>query len=83
MQPYLFIAHKGASDTKSIRHAGEEFIYVLKGQIRWRISDIEYILRPGDSLYFSAEEVHSRTPITDTVEYLLILTNAPEIREKE
>ncbi|MBO9607385.1 MAG: helix-turn-helix transcriptional regulator [Paenibacillaceae bacterium] len=70
MQPYLFVAHKDEPQGNAYTHAGEEFIYILEGEMRYKVGDVEYTLRAGDSLYFDSVEVHSLTPVTDEVKYL-------------
>lgn len=51
-------------------HPGEEFIYVLSGQLTfWLEEQDQYDLREGDSLYFRSTQLHrwwndSRTPAT-------------------
>jgi transcriptional regulator with XRE-family HTH domain len=39
-------------------HAGEEFIYVLEGEIQVDLEDQSFILAPGDSLYYDASIPH-------------------------
>ncbi len=70
MQPYLFVAHKGKVTRKPLSHGGEEFIYVLTGQMKYRVGSVEYTMGPGDSVYFDAEDEHDLEPITDEVRYL-------------
>ena len=70
MQPFLFEAEKGQIQSGSMSHSGEEFIYVLQGQMRYRVGETTYTLGPGDSLYFDAEEEHDLEPLTATVRYL-------------
>jgi hypothetical protein len=38
--------------------------------MEYRVGAVEYRLRPGDSLYFDAEDEHDFLPITDHVKYL-------------
>src|SRR5205814_370222 len=39
-------------------HAGEEFVFVLSGAIRYLLADRTYALAAGDSLHFSAGRPH-------------------------
>ena len=39
-------------------HEGEEFGYVLEGQLRLTIGETEYVLGPGDSYHFAATTPH-------------------------
>jgi transcriptional regulator with XRE-family HTH domain len=70
MQPFLFMAKKGEVKEHHVSHEGEEFIYVLEGEMKFQIGDIEYFLRKGDSLYFNALKTHQVIPISDKVKYL-------------
>lgn len=78
IQPILFVAEKGKVKPSPLSHSGEEFIYVLKGRMRYFIGDAAYTLGPGDSLYFNAEEDHDLDPITAKVEYLAVFAKRPE-----
>lgn len=75
MQLFLFKAKKGAIKAKVLQHSGEEFVYVLRGSMRYRVGAVEYTLEPGDSLYFDAEEPHDLEPLSDEVEYLGVFVN--------
>lgn len=39
-------------------HAGQEFDYVLKGSLRMRIDNHEFIVNEGDSVYYDASKGH-------------------------
>ncbi|WP_424210696.1 helix-turn-helix domain-containing protein [Streptomyces sp. BI20] len=39
-------------------HPGEEWLYVLKGRLRLRLADAEYLLEPGDSAHFDSLTPH-------------------------
>lgn len=39
-------------------HAGEEFIYVLEGQIEVQFQDQTFVLGPGDSVYYDSTVPH-------------------------
>ena len=77
MQPFLFVAEKGGVKPGALSHSGEEFVYVLEGEMRYRVGATTYTLGPGDSLYFNAEEEHDLEPMTDQVKYLGIFTERP------
>ena len=70
MQPFVFIARKGEVKQHHLMHEGEEFIYVLKGEMRVQVGQAEYRLKTGYSLYFNSAEEHQVIPISDTVRYL-------------
>ena len=70
MQPFLFLAKKGEVIPHELSHEGEEFIYILKGQMQMQVGDVQYLLNSGDSLYFSSVLRHGIMPLSDEVMYL-------------
>ena len=59
IEPFLMTIKPGGSSTSSqITHAGEEFVYVQKGQLQCNINKQEYHLEEGDSLLFLASQPH-------------------------
>ncbi len=78
MQPFLFVGRKGEIKPSPLSHRGEEFLYVLSGQVRFRVGAVEYILGPGDSLYFDSEEEHDLQIESEEARYLAIFSEPPE-----
>jgi transcriptional regulator with XRE-family HTH domain len=39
-------------------HAGEEFLYVLEGEIKVQVGDRADFLKPGDAVYYDSNEPH-------------------------
>lgn len=78
MQPFLFEVRKGGVKRHKLSHVGEEFLYVLEGEIKYRVGSAEYRLGPGDSLYFDAEEEHEVTPVSRRARYLAVFTEPAE-----
>jgi quercetin dioxygenase-like cupin family protein len=37
-----------------INHKGDEFVYILKGELEFDMEDKSYILREGDSIYLDS-----------------------------
>ena len=72
MQPFLFVARKGEVKEHHLAHQGEEFIYVLKGEMIVQIGTLEHRLRAGGSIYFDSTQEHQVIPISATVTYLNI-----------
>jgi transcriptional regulator with XRE-family HTH domain len=70
MQPFLFVAKKDEVVPHELSHEGEEFIYVIKGQMRMQVGDVFHILNSGDSLYFNCALKHGIIPLSDEVVYL-------------
>ena len=70
MQPVLFRSRKGEVKPHSVAHEGEEFIYVLQGEVKIHVGQVEYHLRQGESVYFQAINQHGVVPVTDSATYL-------------
>ena len=70
MQPFLFVAKKEEVKSHELSHEGEEFIFIVDGEMKMKVGDTEYILRKGDSLYFNTIYKHGIVPVSDTVVYL-------------
>jgi DNA-binding transcriptional MerR regulator/mannose-6-phosphate isomerase-like protein (cupin superfamily) len=63
MEPHLFRVAPEAGSGESYTHEGEEFLYVLRGQLTIMLESEEYRLKAGDSFYFeSATPHHWRNP---------------------
>ena len=63
MEPHLFRVAPAAGSGESYTHEGEEFLYVLRGQLTIMLENEEYRLKAGDSFYFeSATPHHWRNP---------------------
>ncbi|TVY06569.1 helix-turn-helix domain-containing protein [Paenibacillus cremeus] len=74
LQPYMFIARKGDDNNHVFSHDGEEFIYVLSGQMKYKVGNVEYILNVGDCLQFNSLEEHKVVALTEEVKYLAVFT---------
>jgi DNA-binding transcriptional MerR regulator len=76
MEPHLFRVAPDAGSGDSYTHEGEEFLYVLRGQLTITLEKDEYLLKAGDSFYFeSATPHHWRNP--GRTETLLLWVNTP------
>jgi DNA-binding transcriptional MerR regulator/quercetin dioxygenase-like cupin family protein len=58
MEPHLFRIAPKAGSGESYKHEGEEFLYVLRGELKISVRDEEYRLKPGDSFYFESAMPH-------------------------
>ena len=70
MQPFLFVAKKSEVIPHELSHEGEEFIYVIKGQMKVQLGETAYLLNVGDSLYFNSIQKHGIVPVSEVVTYL-------------
>ena len=58
MEPHMFrIAPKSGSG-EAYTHEGEEFLFVLRGELRIEVDGEQYRLKAGDSFYFESAAAH-------------------------
>lgn len=76
MEPHLFRIKPQAGSGEPYAHEGEEFLFVLRGELKIALADEEYHLKRGDSFYFeSAIPHHWKNP--GRSETLLLWVNTP------
>lgn len=59
MEPHLFRIASGAGSGDSYTHEGEEFLFLLRGELQISLQNQEYHLKAGDSFYFESATPHS------------------------
>jgi len=77
MHPYLMAVRKGEVKEHRLAHEGEQFIYVLQGQMTVQVDRAEYRLGAGDSLYFNSSDQHQVIPVTDETLFLNFYVGEP------
>ncbi|MGH9641917.1 MAG: cupin domain-containing protein [Terriglobales bacterium] len=58
MEPHLFRIKPRAGSGESYTHEGEEFLFVLRGELKISLAEEEYHLKRGDSFYFESATPH-------------------------
>jgi DNA-binding transcriptional MerR regulator/mannose-6-phosphate isomerase-like protein (cupin superfamily) len=76
MEPHLFRIAPEAGSGDPYTHEGEEFIYVMRGELDITVEGEEYRLRPGDSFYFESATPH-RWKNPGRKETLVLWVNTP------
>lgn len=77
MDPAVFRIAPGATSGGSYHHEGEEFIYMLQGQLEIWLDELErYSLEAGDCLYFKSTHAHRWKNVGDK-EAVLLWVNTP------
>ncbi|MES9852167.1 MAG: cupin domain-containing protein [Candidatus Thiodiazotropha sp. L084R] len=67
-------SEKVQSDTPQAIHSGEEFIFVLSGEIQLCVADKEEILESGDGAWYLSEFVHKLRSLGDQRASVLVVT---------
>lgn len=76
MEPHLFRIAPDAGSGDPYTHEGEEFIYVLRGELEITLEGDQFRLRPGDSFYFESATPH-RWKNPGRKETLVLWVNTP------
>ncbi len=77
MQPLIFRARRGEVHPGGLRHAGEEFLHILAGELDLRVGATTYHLAAGDGIYFDSEEEHDFAATTANVTWLSVFCEPP------
>jgi transcriptional regulator with XRE-family HTH domain len=80
--PYVaeFLPAKEGRQPRSHRHPGNEFLYVLSGQLQIQHDGQTDALADGDAVFFAADAVHSYDTVGDTPCTALILSMPEPLR---
>ncbi len=57
IEPFIVTLHPSDDDEKS-SHDGQEFIYILEGEMEAFVDDHRAVLKPGDAIYYDSTSVH-------------------------
>jgi len=58
MEPFLFTFPEHIGKEIFFEHEGEEFIFIISGRVRFLVDGREWVLEPGDSIYFDSTLQH-------------------------
>jgi quercetin dioxygenase-like cupin family protein len=73
MEPFLVTFEvKDPEDVIKFSHEGEEFAFVLEGQLEFSSDGETIVLNPGDSLYFDSDQLHGFRAVGDSPAKALI-----------
>jgi transcriptional regulator with XRE-family HTH domain len=76
VEPFILTLESGAnSGPYPIEHSGNEFVICLRGVIEYQVENQTYKLEPGDSLLFSAHQLHRwRNPGNTVANVMIVLS---------
>lgn len=76
IEPYVITISDLSEVFPVFQHAGTELIYMLEGRVTYRHGDRNYLLEPGDSMFFDAEASHGPDEILELpCRYLAIIVS--------
>jgi uncharacterized cupin superfamily protein len=67
LEPMLVHIAPGGRRENAYGHAGEEFAYVITGELLYEVDGVEHRLTPGDSVHLRSSTPHSMYNDTDAV----------------
>lgn len=77
MEPILFEVAPHSETTIDMPHEGQEFGYVLEGEIRVIIGQKGYICHKGETFYFTTDRNHYLKNTTKNVAKIIWVTSPP------
>jgi transcriptional regulator with XRE-family HTH domain len=78
MEPFILTVRPEQVDpNKTFEHPGEELIFVIDGEMEYRVGAETFRLAAGDSLYFDATKPHAPLPIGGPVTFLAVFCAPP------
>jgi transcriptional regulator with XRE-family HTH domain len=71
VEPYLVVLTETSDVFPIFQHSGQEFVYILQGEVLYRHGDKLYPMSAGDSLFFDADAPHGPEELTKLPIHLL------------
>jgi transcriptional regulator with XRE-family HTH domain len=74
MEPFLVTLEPASTEMERSTHDGQEFIFVLSGEMEVRLEEAIYVLEPGDAIYYDSTLPHLvKCHGTETTKILAVL----------
>lgn len=73
MEPFFFRFPADLEKHVYFEHEGEEFIYILKGRVEFKIGNETVLLEAGDSLYFDSRIPHKGRALDRDAEAITVM----------
>jgi len=73
MEPLLVSLDSSRPPAAQVSHSGQEFNYVVEGQVKVTVGRAEYTLAVGDSIYFDATLPHSQSAVNGSAQFITII----------
>lgn len=77
MEPVLFTFEKGGETKEYYPYEGEEFGYVLEGEITLKVGEKEFVLTEGETFYLMPDAKRSIKNNYDGISKMLWIANPP------
>ncbi|MCL2809502.1 MAG: cupin domain-containing protein [Treponema sp.] len=73
IEPLLVKLDSSKPPAALVSHSGQEFNFVIDGQVKIVVAKSEHILSPGDTIYFDARLPHGQSAVNGTAQFLTII----------
>jgi transcriptional regulator with XRE-family HTH domain len=73
MEPLCVLLDSSKAPAAKVSHSGEEFNYVVEGQVKVTVGKTEYLLSAGDTIYFDARLPHTQSAVNGTAQFITII----------
>ena len=73
MEPLLVTLDSSKPPVDQVSHTGQEFNFVVEGQVKVTVVKTEHILNSGDSIYFDARLPHAQCAVNGEAQFLTVI----------
>jgi len=73
IEPLLVTLDSTKPSSPLVSHSGQEFNFIIEGQVKVTVVKTEHILSSGDSIYFDARLPHGQCAVNGTAQFLTII----------
>ncbi len=73
MEPFVICLEKSTEPQPASSHEGEEFIYVVEGEIQLTYGDTVSVIKAGDSVYYDSITPHSICSISENSKVIAVI----------
>jgi len=73
MEPLLVQLDSSKPQAAPVSHSGQEFNFVVEGQVKVTVGKTDHILSAGDSIYFDARIPHGQSAVNGSAQFITII----------
>jgi transcriptional regulator with XRE-family HTH domain len=83
MEPFVVTLQPGqAAAERRLTYPGEEFVYVLEGEVEYTVGDEIFVMKAGDGLYFNATRPHGAVARAGQARFIRVFCASPSRRQR-
>jgi len=82
MEPMIVTLSAEEESVAPVTHEGQEFNYVLEGNVEVTVGSRHFLLREGDSIYFNPALPHSQRAIGGAAKFLTVINERMTIAKQ-